>query len=805
MSYKVKNNVFAELALDAPATATQLTLVAGQGVRFPILGVDDWCYATLQNPANQKEIVRVTLVDGDVLTCVRGVDDTVARDFVAGDRIDMRPVAALFNEYSSSVTGALNAAAAAQAASDAAANKADSATVTANNAISVATDANNQVVGISYDMNHIIDTTNTNTQNYAYSRVDVDGKMSSQYTQITSEYTTYTDSAKASAISTASADVRTYAYSKADVDSADAGVTTTLRSEYTTGDNNTLSSAQSYVQTYSYSKAGTDSAISGQINTVNSRLDNAGGTGVTVEQKLTSSANAITGLQGQWSVKIQSGSDANPVIAGIDLSTTSPVAGAGTSDLTFLANKFKFVLADSSHGVPFAISGTRIQFNGDVLINGSLALGPGGLQPGFEAPGTLNTQAMFNACETWEFKNTTDGWSAGNATLTPGTDSVALVATAADMQISRTVSIAGASYSKVRVRLKRTGGSTWDGKLYYQTAGHGFSESYVAVIPDTTTTTGYTVLEWNMAAVSDWTSNTITALRLDFGTTATDAFDIDSICYGKYGPPPSQSSVDAAATAAADRLSKSARNVLSGGAGLAVGSLTWDNTGARTGGYGLGMNAYGLVGYRSDGTATLTYNASTGDLAVKGDLSGSTGTFGAVTIGSSASFGQSAYDTGNGGWIQGGASPKFSMRSASGKYLRIDVASNVFDFNGVSMSGATINSPTITTPVITGLSLAQITDASYTLTSSAFTTVKTATATPSNAQGTVTYNWNWDYADPNAVDVNFTVTFNADKSVATIQAQTSLSGVTSTMNFNVTAIDGNSLSASRSFSVTVSR
>lgn len=154
--------------------------------------------------------------------------------------------------------------------------------------------------------------------------------------------------------------------------------------------------------------------------------------------------------------------------------------------------------------------------------------------------------------------------------------------------------------------------------------------------------------------------------------------------------------INDATTGLATKLANNARSVLSGGAGLAVGSLTWDATGARTGGYGVGMNALGIVGYNSSGTATFTLNASTGAVAVAGDISGSTGTFGAVTIGSSASFGQTAYDTGNGGWIQGGASPKISMRSAGGKYWRVDVANEVFEFNGATINNATISAPTVT-------------------------------------------------------------------------------------------------------------
>lgn len=151
------------------------------------------------------------------------------------------------------------------------------------------------------------------------------------------------------------------------------------------------------VRSYSSAVAEQADSLAVDITNVTARLDNAGGTGVTVEQKLTAQASAISGLQGQWSVKIQAGSDTNPVIAGIDLAVDSPTAGAGTSSLIFLADKFGFVLADSSHAIPFEIAGTRIRFHGDVVIDGTLAIGATGLQPGFEAPGTKNSDVTLTS------------------------------------------------------------------------------------------------------------------------------------------------------------------------------------------------------------------------------------------------------------------------------------------------------------------------------------------------------------------------------------------------------------------------
>lgn len=84
------------------------------------------------------------------------------------------------------------------------------------------------------------------------------------------------------------------------------------------------------------------------------------------------------------------------------------------------------------------------------------------------------------------------------------------------------------------------------------------------------------------------------------------------------------------------KLSNNSRNVLSGAGGIAVGSLTWDTSGNRTGGNGIGITAKGIAAHNGtkfglvidvDGNATFggELNAATGSFA--GSLSAATGTF----------------------------------------------------------------------------------------------------------------------------------------------------------------------------------
>lgn len=73
---------------------------------------------------------------------------------------------------------------------------------------------------------------------------------------------------------------------------------------------------------------------------INARLNNAGGTGVTVEQKLVATAGDVGGLEGQYTLKI----DNNGAITGFGLSS---VTVNGQANSTFIVNADKFAIVNS--------------------------------------------------------------------------------------------------------------------------------------------------------------------------------------------------------------------------------------------------------------------------------------------------------------------------------------------------------------------------------------------------------------------------------------------------------------------------
>lgn len=99
MGVKITNNASGTLSAAITSSATTLTLTSGQGALFPTLGAGDYCWCTLVDTSNNVEIIKVTARSTDTMTIVRGQDNTTAQAFAINDRLELRPTAALFNEF----------------------------------------------------------------------------------------------------------------------------------------------------------------------------------------------------------------------------------------------------------------------------------------------------------------------------------------------------------------------------------------------------------------------------------------------------------------------------------------------------------------------------------------------------------------------------------------------------------------------------------------------------------------------------------------------------------------------------------
>lgn len=135
----------------------------------------------------------------------------------------------------------------------------------------------------------------------------------------------------------------------------------------------------------------------------------------------------------------------------------------------------------------------------------------------------------------YDFTNTAESFTASGATLTNGATYLTVASTGIDPIIRRTVSFSGSQYTYVQIRLLRTGGTGWDGKVFYTTSGHGESALYYAQMTEPTYGGAFQWITVDMRSLTlggtDWTNNTITGIRIDLGASALDTFQIDAIVF----------------------------------------------------------------------------------------------------------------------------------------------------------------------------------------------------------------------------------------------------------------------------------
>lgn len=133
----------------------------------------------------------------------------------------------------------------------------------------------------------------------------------------------------------------------------------------------------------------------------------------------------------------------------------------------------------------------------------------------------------------YDFSNTAESFTGQNTVITNNASYISLTPSAADPAIRRIVSFAGSGNYIIRIGIRRTGGATWDGSVFYTTASHPESESYKNIMTEPVWDGSWKEITINMSSLvaggTDWVSNTITGIRFDFGALANDTFDIDYI------------------------------------------------------------------------------------------------------------------------------------------------------------------------------------------------------------------------------------------------------------------------------------
>lgn len=109
MGIKLNNNASSLTVGTIAIGDLALTVTAASGVKFPVLAVGDYFYATLQDTLNNIEVVRVTARATDALTIVRAQEGTTALAWAGGTLFEQRMTAQTFYDYTAATVAASNA------------------------------------------------------------------------------------------------------------------------------------------------------------------------------------------------------------------------------------------------------------------------------------------------------------------------------------------------------------------------------------------------------------------------------------------------------------------------------------------------------------------------------------------------------------------------------------------------------------------------------------------------------------------------------------------------------------------------
>lgn len=146
--------------------------------------------------------------------------------------------------------------------------------------------------------------------------------------------------------------------------------------------------------------------------------------------------------------------------------------------------------------------------------------------------------AGFTPAYTWAFNGTVESWTANAATLTAYSYDMEVAETGAGAYIeSPAISVDGSIDSLIYIKLDKKAGTGWTGKVQYQTAGHGYSDSHYKAFAQPTWDATYKLLALDMTTLTaggdDWATGTITGVRIFIGAGSGDITDIDTIEIGK--------------------------------------------------------------------------------------------------------------------------------------------------------------------------------------------------------------------------------------------------------------------------------
>ena len=310
-----------------------------------------------------------------------------------------------------------------------------------------------------------------------------------------------------------------------------------------------MGNAESSITTESTVRASADNALATRSTTLEATVNNAtSGVAATYSRLVTEEttrATADTALSNRTTTLESGVNNATTGLAATYSRLVTEETTRATADtaLASRATTLESTVNNATSGV--AATFARLQTEETTRATADSALSSSITSLSASLTTTQVTLADLNpldAAITWNFNGTADGWTSANVTVTTQAASLRVAATTADpIIVSPTISIDGSKDFLVQARITRVAGSGWEGSCFYNGGTYGPSYSSYKQIANPNLTAGQSaILTWDMSALTaggtDWTTHTITAIRLDFGASAADIFDVDWVAVGKRGP-----------------------------------------------------------------------------------------------------------------------------------------------------------------------------------------------------------------------------------------------------------------------------
>ena len=242
---------------------------------------------------------------------------------------------------------------------------------------------------------------------------------------------------------------------------------------------------------------------------------------------ITSNASSITtfSLSGPSTLTVAAPAGANPVSYSLydsDFITYWKYIGWDSPDQRWVTRHQGNITIDTSQPVFNVIGSLLDHFNGILSFeDGKFAL-------------SVETKKDSDKDLFWNFLSSPEGWSVTGGTLTSLEEYATISGAGVELEKAG-LSFIGNENAVIKARIRRLNIGSWQGRVYYSTDTHGFSNSYYK---DINVPTGFgslnewSIASWDMSDLTvggnDYTNNFITGLAFDLGVN----FDIEWISVG---------------------------------------------------------------------------------------------------------------------------------------------------------------------------------------------------------------------------------------------------------------------------------